>query len=552
MTAIPTPAPAARDQAGFHPVIPLLIRDLLHAPLASAADQVIVSGQRRHTYRDLHQRICQLANTLRAQGVQAGDVVAVMDWDSHRYLEAYFAVPMIGATLMTVNVRLSPDQVRYTLAHAGASTVLVHADFVPLLASLAEALPGLRRRVLLADAADAKTPEGFAGEYEALLAQQPTQAEFPDLDENTTATLFYTTGTTGLPKGVSFSQRQLVLHTLSVMAMLGASPDQGRLSRADVYMPMTPMFHVHAWGLPFVATALGVKQVYPGRYAPDVLLELIRREHVTFSHGVPTVLQMLLSAPGASEGALRGVKMVVGGSALPDGLARAALAAGMDVFTGYGMSETCPILSISQLDAAAVAATGDEVTVRRRAGRPAPLVQLEVQDNAGRFLPHDGTSTGEVVARAPWLTRGYLGNAQASADLWQGGVLHTGDIGAIDAHGYLQVTDRLKDVIKTGGEWISSLDLESLVSRHPSVAEVAVVGMPDARWGERPLVLVVPRGDVAEAELAEGIRALVTEAAAAGQVSRFAIPEHVRCVPALERTSVGKLNKRALRAQHVG
>jgi len=275
---------------------PLLIKQLLHTPLATALDREIVYRDRfRTTYRGLRERIGRLASALSKLGVQQGETVAVMDWDSHRYLECYFSVPMMGAVLQTVNIRLSPAQIEYTLVDAEASTILVHADFAPLLAELIAKLPQLRRVILLHDDAPPTTPFAVAGSYEALLAAAAPDFEFPELDENSVATTFYTTGTTGLPKGVAFSHRQIVLHTLAAATSL-ASPAVGqRFHRGAVYMPLTPMFHVHAWGLPYVATLLGVKQVYVGRYTPDMILALRKREGASFSHCVPTILQMLLA-----------------------------------------------------------------------------------------------------------------------------------------------------------------------------------------------------------------------------------------------------------------
>src|SRR5574337_1069213 len=298
---------------------PLLIKHLLNTPFEQAAEQEIVyRGQHRYTYRDLRRRIGQLASALAGLGVRHGDTVAVMDWDSHRYLESYFAVPMMGAVLMTVNVRLSPEQILYTINHAKADVVLVHSDFLPVLEGIKDKLETVRKFVLIADGALAPASSvPFDVEYEAMLAGASAEFAFPDFDENTRATTFYTTGTTGLPKGVYFSHRQLVLHTISGMAELGSAPSQGRLHRGDVYMPITPMFHVHAWGMPYMATVLGVKQAYPGRYVPDHLLELIRTEGVTFSHCVGTILLMVLSAPSAKDTDLSHWKVVIGGGGLP-------------------------------------------------------------------------------------------------------------------------------------------------------------------------------------------------------------------------------------------
>ncbi|WP_321891711.1 fatty acid--CoA ligase [Burkholderia cenocepacia] len=528
---------------------PLLIKQLLHTPLATCPEQEIVyRDQTRLNYWTLRDRIGRLASGLRSIGIEAGDTVAVMDWDSHRYLESYFAIPMMGATLMTVNVRLSPEQIAYTLNHSSASALLVHADFLPLLAQIRVLLPNLDRLVLLDDTGAAFVPDGFIDEYENLLAAASPDFAFPDFDENTIATTFYTTGTTGTPKGVYFSHRQLVLHTLAATAALSSAREQGRIHRDDVYMPMTPMFHVHAWGIPYVATMLGLKQVYPGRYAPETLIELIVREKVTFSHGVPTLLHMVLSSQACADVDLQGWKVVIGGSALPRGLVQAAIARGIDVFAGYGMSETCPILTIAQVRTSGHADFSQELDMRSRTGLPIPLVDLRIVDDEMRDVARDGKTSGEVVVRAPWLTQGYLGNPAESEALWAGGYLHTNDIGVIDSQGYLQITDRLKDVIKTGGEWVSSLEIEDLISRHPAVSEVAVICVKDAKWGERPLPLIVLKPHASADQ--EAIRKHMKEYAIRGVISKYAIPDRVVFVDAIEKTSVGKINKNALRVKY--
>jgi acyl-CoA synthetase (AMP-forming)/AMP-acid ligase II len=532
---------------------PLLVKHLLHTALATApAQEIVYRDLKRYDYRALRERIGRLAGALERLGIEAGHTVAVMDWDSHRYLECYFAVPMMGAVLQTVNVRLSPEQILYTLNHARPTVVLVHADFLPLLEEIKDRIESVKTYVLLIDgAAPPATSLPVAGEYEALVASSPADHAFADFDENTRATTFYTTGTTGLPKGVYFSHRQLVLHTLAGLAALGSAATGQRFHRADVYMPITPMFHVHAWGMPYIATVMGVKQVYPGRYAPDMLLRLIRTEQVTFSHCVPTILHMLLNCPEGREADLSGFKMVIGGSALSRGLAQAALSRGIDVFTGYGMSETCPILTLAQLTPETLERDVEgQLDVRTKAGRPIPLVDLRIVDEEMRETPHDGKAAGEVVVRAPWLTQGYLGDGRNSEALWRGGYLHTNDIASIDADGYVAITDRLKDVIKSGGEWVSSLEVEDILSQHPGVSEAAVIGVPDERWGERPLALIVPRPDYADRLTDDDVKAHVQRFADKGVVSKWAVPSRVHTVTALDKTSVGKLDKKLMRQKY--
>src|SRR6516162_699891 len=445
---------------------PLIFKQLWHTPLVQSPDQEIVYRDRkRFTYREIRGRIGRLASALSKIGVKAGDTVGVLDWDSNRFLEAFFAIPMMGAVLQTVNVRLSPEQIAYTINHAGASTLLVNDEFVDLLEGLKPQLPKVKTLVVMSDRPAPETGSlDFAGEYEDLLGAASPEYDFPDFDENTQATTFYTTGTTGLPKGVYYSHRQLVLHTLAELAALGIAPEQGRFHRDDVYMPITPMFHVHAWGFPWAATAAGVKQVYPGRYAPDVLLKLIKTEGVTFTHGVPTILQMLLSAAEQANVDLKGVTMVIGGSALSKALALRAMDRGIDIYAGYGMSETGPVLTVAHLKSHHLTGNPDaQVEIRTRAGLAVPLVDLRIVDPDMKEMARDGKATGEIVARAPWLTQGYFNNLEASEQLWAGGYLHTNDIGNIGPDGYVQITDRIKDVIKTGGEWVSSLELEDLI-----------------------------------------------------------------------------------------
>jgi fatty-acyl-CoA synthase len=532
---------------------PLIFKQLWHTPSVQAPDQEIVYRDlRRFTYRQIKHRIGRLASALSKAGVVPGDTVGVLEWDSHRFLEAFFAVPMMGAVLQTVNVRLSPEQIAYTIDHAGASTLLVNDEFVGLLEGLKSQLPKVKRLIVISDRPAPQTGSlSFVGEYESLLAATTPDYDFPDFDENTQATTFYTTGTTGLPKGVYYSHRQLVLHSLSGLALFGMAGMQGRFSRDDVYMPITPMFHVHAWGFPWSATLAGVKQVYPGRYEPAMLVKLIKREGVTFTHGVPTILQMLLDAAAAENVDLQGLKMVIGGSALPKALAKRALAAGIDIFAGYGMSETGPLAAVSHVRSKDL--TGDpdgEVEFRARAGMAGPLVDLRIVDADMNNVPHDGKSAGEIVLRAPWLTQGYFNNPEGSEQLWAGGYLHTSDIAVVSPDGYVHITDRIKDVIKTGGEWVSSLQIEDLISQCAGVAEAAVIGIKDDKWGERPLALVVKRVSDANGISDVVIKNHLKVFADKGIISKYGIPEKILFVDSIPKTSVGKINKKELRERY--
>jgi acyl-CoA synthetase (AMP-forming)/AMP-acid ligase II len=530
---------------------PLLIKQLLHTPLATAATREIVYRDRvRYTYAEFQVRLARLGSALKQLGVEPGTIVAVMDWDSHRYLECYFSIPMLGAVLQTVNVRLAPKDILFTLKDSRAEVILVNRDFAPLLAAIRPQLTDVKAVVVMEDdPGTAERPDWIRAEYESMTASAAADCEFPDFDENAIATLFHTTGTTGLPKGVCFSHRQIVLLALAGLGAL-ASPAAGPAVRhGDVYMPMTPMFHVHAWAAPYFATLLGLKQVYPGRYVPGELLALRAKEGVTFSHCVPTILQMLLQAARDPD-ALKGWKIVIGGAALPPSLAEAALAAGVDIFAGYGMSETGPSLTISRLpDVPRTLSKQLELDARCCAGQPLPLVDLKVVDANQRPVPRDARTFGEIVVRAPWTTLSYLGNAEASGELWQGGYLHTQDIGAVDEFGSLRITDRMKDIIKSGGEWVSSIQLEELIAGHPDVAEVAVIGVPDRHWGERPIALIVARS-ANNAALPEAVRKMIQERVDAAMLSKYAVPDRIIVVEAIEKTSVGKINKRLLRERY--
>jgi len=530
----------------------LLIKHILEAGVRyEPGREIVYRNLIRYDYTKLEERIKRLANLLTCLGVKAGDTVAMLDWDSHRYLEAYFAVPMIGAILHTVNVRLSPAQILYTMNHAEDKIVLVNSDFVQVIDNIADKLKMVEQYILISDTGSRpETGIKFAGEYEELVAGSDCDYTFPDFDENSVATVFYTTGTTGEPKGVYFTHRQLVLHTFAITASLGAYETQGRFRSNDVYMPLTPMFHVHAWGLPYMATLLGVKQVYPGKYEPEMILRLLISEKVTLSHCVPTILHMLVASPSAQYPNLAKWKVIIGGAALPRGLAEAALKLGIDVYSGYGMSETCPVLTITCLNQETLKKDiKDQVGHRVRTGIPIPFVDLRIIDEQGSEVQHDGKTVGEIVVRAPWLTQGYLRDEEMSRQLWKGGWLHTGDMASMDPGGCVQITDRMKDMIKTGGEWVSSIEVEGLLSKHESVSEAAVVGIPSEKWGERPTAIVVLKpdfiGKVNEETLRKFLKGFVND----GLLNSWSVPDHVVLAGNIPKTSVGKIDKKKIRAE---
>lgn len=536
-----TPTPSAY-------AFPLLIKQLLLNSMSLHGDQEITyRGQMRYSYRDFNRRIGQLANALTALNVQQGTTVAVMDWDSHRYLESYFGIPMMGATLFTVNVRLSAAQILYTLKDADTDVLLVHTDFLQVIEQIRAELPRIRHIVVLSD--DGVVPDtGFtvAGEYETLVEQAAVGYDFPELHEDTKAVTFYTTGTTGDPKGVCYSHRHIVMHAMATALSLCSPMGEQRLHRGDVYMPITPMFHVLGWGIPYIAITLGLRTVLPGRYLPDALLKLRETEEVTFSHCVPTILQMLVSGADKTGQDLSGWKVIIGGSALPAGLCEAAIAKGMDVFAGYGMSETGPVVSLALNPAQTEPlSAADDLRLRTSTGMPSLMVDFRVVDENMQDVPRDGVSRGEIVLRSASLTPIYFKKPEASEELWRGGYLHTQDIAVMHPDGMVQIVDRLKDVIKTGGEWVSSIEVEGLITQIPGVAEAAVIGVPDEKWGERPMAFVVANADVKP----QMVRDQLLTHVQAKRISAYAVPELERIclVGEIPKTSVGKINKKQLR-----
>jgi fatty-acyl-CoA synthase len=438
--------------------------------------------------------------------------------------------------------------------HAEADVVLINTDFLPLLGSIWSKLKSVKKVIILSDSDELpKTDMAYDGEYEALLSAASADFDFPDLDEDTKATTFYTTGTTGLPKGVYFTHRQIVLHAMSVCIAVSGHDSPLRFSTSDVYMPITPMFHVHAWGFPFIATMMGVKQVYPGKYEPEMLIKLIVQEKVTYSHCVPTILQMLVASPIAKKIDLSAWKVIIGGARLSKGLAMAGIELGIQIMTGYGMSETCPVISVSNLKPSMKHYNNEQKSdIAIKTGMPITLVDVKIADPSGKFLPNDGRTTGEIIVRAPWFTKGYYKDAEKTEELWRGGWLHTGDVGYMDQDGYIQITDRLKDVIKTGGEWVSSLDLENAISLHNAVQEAAAIGIPDSKWGERPMLLVMLtpqfRGDGITPEVLKGH---MKSCADQGKIPRYAIPDQYIITDEIPKTSIGKVDKKRLRAIYV-
>jgi fatty-acyl-CoA synthase len=389
--------------------------------------------------------------------------------------------------------------------------------------------------------------------YDDMLAEADGSYEFPELDENTQATIFYTSGTTGMPKGVWFTHRQIVLHTLSAQIGLGSSAPANRLYFTDVVMPLVPFFHVHCWGIPYAVAMNGQKIVLAGKYDPSTILELISREKVTFSDMVPTILNMIVNHPSVEKytEALSRWKVVIGGAALPRELAVRARKLGIRVMAGYGLSETAPILTLANPNEKHMLMNDEELldSLLLKTGIPIPLVQIRVVDGEMRDVPRDGKSIGEIVVRGPWLTKEYYKDEEKTKELWAGGWLHTGDMAVVDQGGYLMIVDRIKDAVKSGGEWIPTLILEDLLVRHPALSEAAVIGAKEKNWGERPIAIVSlrPGQRTDEEDLAKHCKKLVDD----GKIAKFWVPERfIIMAEPLPKTSTGKLDKKILREKY--
>lgn len=529
----------------------LLIKDLLENSLrVNPKHEIVYKNQERFDYYELYSRVKQLCNVYQELGLEGGSVVGVIDYDSHRYLMNYFAVPISGNVLHTINWRLAPEQMLYTINHAEDEVLVVHEDFVPIVESIKDKMTTVKQIIIIRDHTnEVKTVLDIKGYFDDLVNSSSKEYNFPGFSEEAVATLFYTTGTTGDPKAVYFTHRQLVLHTMVEMSVLSLMNEGFKITSKDVYLPLTPMFHVHAWGLPYVATALSLKQVYVGRFEPQSFLEIFRKEKPTISHCVPTILNMLLTSPAASDIDFSNWSVLIGGSALSKPLARRAIERGISVVTGYGMSETCPLLTTSYLSLETIQNNLEsQLEIRTRTGRAALLVDLKVVDEEGVEVPKDGKTLGEIVVRAPYLTMGYYKDKKKSEELWDGGYLHTGDIAWIDENNDVKIVDRSKDVIKTGGEWMSSLALEEMISSYPGVIDTAVIGIPDDKWGERPFALVVAKVgvEIVEKDLVEHMQKYVDKQV----INKWAIPDRFVFVDDIPKTSVGKISKKRIRELH--
>lgn len=524
---------------------PLLISQLIEHAALNHGDTEIVSRTvegpiHRYTYRDARLRAKKVAEALIGLGIKPGDRIGTLAWNGYRHFELYYGISGMGAVCHTINPRLFPEQIVYIVNHAEDQLLFVDLNLLPAVEKLLPQMKGVRHVVAMTDRAhlpkDCNIPNLLV--YEELIADKPGTYEWPEFDEHTASSLCYTSGTTGNPKGVLYHHRSTVLHAYG-----SALPDTLDLSARSVVLPVVPMFHVNAWGLPYSSALVGAKLVFPGVALDGAsLYELFEKEGVTFTAGVPTVWLALLQHMQANKLKLSTVKYaVIGGSAAPPAMIEAFdKEFGVEVLHAWGMSEMSPLGSVNHPKAKhAKLSAADTLAVRLKQGRPPFGVDMKIVDDSGKELPRDGKAFGDLLVRGPWITSGYF-KGEGGEILDQGGWFATGDVATLDEDGYMQITDRSKDVIKSGGEWISSIDLENAAMAHPGVAEAAVIGVFHPKWDERPL-LIVHRKPGAEIDKKELIEFLGTK------VAKWWLPDDIQFVDAIPHTATGKILKTKLR-----
>lgn len=530
----------------------LTLRMFLEHGINYAPDQIIkYRDEFQYTYTDHFRRVKKLCNALKSLGVKEGDAVGMLEWDTYRYLEAHWAIPLSGCMFHTVNVRMSPEQIEYCINNAKDSVLFVSEDFIPLIQGMKDKLPTIKKYVIMTDRPDGKVPGVSLPDavgYEELLAGQPDVFEFPEISENSRAALCYTSGTTGNPKGVVFTHRELVMHAIAVCIQWGIFPPLN-FHAGQTYMPLTPLFHVQGWGVPYFAFMMGCRYILPGKYEPDKLLRWIHEEKVDVSHCVTTILHMLVFHPDAEKYDLSNWRVGLGGAKETRQLAERAWKLGIKTISCYGMTETCPAMALGQprVDKKDIP-FDDQIGYIIRSGLPWVFGRRRVVDDSMKEVPNDGKTVGAIQVRTPWCTHEYLTDPENTKKLWENEWLNTGDVGYVDKEGYLMVTDRVKDAIKSGGEWISTLIIEDAVSLHPAVLECAVIGIPDARWDERPCACIALKpGQTASAE---DIRNHLLRYAEEGKIEKWWIPDlpaGYKFIPAIPHNFIGKIDKIALR-----
>lgn len=501
------------------------------------------TGLHRYTIGEWGKRTAQLANALHRAGVKEGERIATFGWNTYRHLELYFAIPCIGAVLHTLNIRLFADQLAYIINNAEDSIIFVDGDLVPILESLADRLTTVKQYVIMGEAPSAAGKLQPSVDYEAFIAGQPEQYDWPQLDENTAAAMCYTSGTTGNPKGVVYSHRSTFLHSMGA-----GLADALALSERDTILPVVPMFHANAWGLLHAGIMMGSKIVLPGRFMdPFRIAQLMAQERATVAAGVPTIwigLLNVLEKELVDLSALRAI--YCGGSAVPRSLIEGLQRKNLNIVQAWGMTETSPLASVSRLRSYQLDLPLDEqFRVRAKQGTVVPGVDFRVVDlETGQEVPWDGETYGELQVRGPWIASAYYKDSESSAKFAEGW-LRTGDVAVVDEDGVIQLVDRTKDLVKSGGEWISSVELESLIMGHAKVLEACVIGMPDPKWDERPLAFVVAKPDFTEQITKEEIIDYLRP-----HVAKWWLPDDVVFVDAIPKTSVGKFDKKVLRSQY--
>lgn len=513
---------------------PLTLSMMLRRMLRQHPERPVVSGDTRTTWGEIAHRALRLMSALRELGVRPGDRVASFAWNSHRHLELYLAVPCLGAVLHTLNVRLQPDTLTGMITEANDQLIFVDASLTERFAPIRETLPDSVKYVVLDDDSPASAFTGDPG-YEQLLAASPELLNLPEFDENTAALLCHTSGTTGKPKGVLYSHRSQLLHTFGVCAADGFA-----VSESDAILLLAPMFHVSGWGLPYAAALTGAKLVMLGAAMnPQNILQTISEHQVTLGAAVPTVwldvAEQLDRAPSDISSVRR---LLIGGAAPSRDLISRYAARGIAILQGWGMTETSPNASLSRIRPGLANTSNSEVDLRATQGVPVPGVEVRICAEDGAELQWDGATTGELEVRGPWVASAYLGEKPGA--MLHDGWLRTGDVATIDPHGYIRVVDRIKDLVKSGGEWISSLQLEDHLTAHPGVREAAVIAVPHPRWGERPVAVLVADEEIPAGELRQHL---------AGRIPSWWMPDEFLFYPEIPRTGVGKYDKKQLRAQ---